>query len=329
MRTHTGERPYKCTWKGCDYAATGWTPLQRHIRTHTGEKPYKCTWKGCDYEAAGKGNLTIHMRIHTGDNPYKCMWEGCDYSCKGKSTLNGHMRIHTGETPYKCTFCNYECKAAGALTVHTRIHTGEKPYKCTWKDCDFATTNASSLKKHFQSQHTKEGQARKVRREQRFVKFLEKNNIRGDRQVHVPFSCFETDGQCAYLDYVVYKPTHVLLIEFDENQHEDYDITCEMRRMMDVTTSLKTKNPNLKIAWVRFNPDSFKLNQKKQTVKQDDRRKAFINFITTYVPEKDVEINYFYYDCFKNAKGNLVPECTGNPNFNRNLLPLIGSVVGQ
>jgi uncharacterized Zn-finger protein len=63
--THTGEKPYGCTWKGCGYRCTTSSRLKTHMRDHTGEKPYHCTWEGCEYKCTSSGRLTKHTVKHT------------------------------------------------------------------------------------------------------------------------------------------------------------------------------------------------------------------------------------------------------------------------
>ena len=68
--------------------------MKKHMKTHTGEKPHKCT--ECDHARLQVGNLRQHMRTHTGQKPCKC--KECDYTCSCARHLKLYMATHTGES---------------------------------------------------------------------------------------------------------------------------------------------------------------------------------------------------------------------------------------
>ena len=72
------QRPtYAC--EECQYTSKTKSALAAHYRTHTGEKPFNCSYQGCGYAAAERGALIVHTRRkHTGEKPYKCDQPGCD-----------------------------------------------------------------------------------------------------------------------------------------------------------------------------------------------------------------------------------------------------------
>jgi hypothetical protein len=53
----------------------------------------------------------------------------------------------------------------------------------------------------------------------------------------------------AYID----KFTHVVIVECDEEQHRDYDTTCENKRVMELFQDFG----NRPIVFIRFNPDNY------------------------------------------------------------------------
>lgn len=344
LNMHAGYRPFVCTEKGCSKAFVSKSELQKHIRTHTGEKPFQCTFGTCDAAFAQRGNLRRHEDLHTGEKKYACpepdcgmffaqasglaghmlrhgaksfacQHEGCDMAFYTSTEFKAHERVHSQARPYACTEpgCTYAASQSGSLATHKQRHTGKKPYVCPefdvamQQDCGHAFSTAGDLRNHRKRIHSDEAVSSRKREEHRIHKLLDANDIKHEQQVTISYDCpqQQRDKKRAFLDFVVYKPTHTTVLEVDEHQHDYEPQSCETRRMMEVREGTQAAGNDLPLFVIRYNPHPYSVDGKRHKTPKSEREAKLLSVINDFVPNvrkpeattvAGMEICYMYYD---------------------------------
>ncbi|XP_021699289.1 zinc finger protein 25 isoform X2 [Aedes aegypti] len=116
---HTKDFRFKCDF--CDKRCNTNSDLQVHRRTHTNERPYKCSYEGCGKDYKTNGAIIKHIRsVHTMERPYKCSYENCDRSFVCSQQLKSHGFTHTKEKPFPCAYCELRFNQNYLRRAHCR-----------------------------------------------------------------------------------------------------------------------------------------------------------------------------------------------------------------
>ncbi|XP_054154357.1 zinc finger protein Xfin-like isoform X2 [Oppia nitens] len=150
-----GKIIYYCRYSPeCKYDSMRSDCIVRHMRCHTGDKPYKCHYEGCDYKTVQRSALNEHLMWHTGQR-YKC--EFCNYKSIKRTKLRQHIQKNHLNSCSITIDPHIDPKHMKELIKKRNMnwfeYTGEKPYKCQYHNCGYQAVQKSSLKKH-ETKHT-------------------------------------------------------------------------------------------------------------------------------------------------------------------------------
>ena len=301
-------------------------------------KPADCTdrviCKHCGQNCA-RSALHDHVKkMHGGENGGRFIFScpECKETFSSKQGRDSHLAsIHYIGSIKTCPYCPRQMGDASNFHRHLQMHRGEKPYKCS--QCDYASVQKTSLDKHLFAIHSTEGRQREKRSEERCNKMLNAVGYNFSRNVYVNLNgALKGDTKrCAYIDFVVSQPQATFFVENDEDQHKAYNISCDIRRMMDIQSALQMSDQvDGPVVWVRYNPDGYSVDNEKMKISSEDRQALLKQLLDNYVPANPVEIIYMFYDAETNTvTQTLEPAIFADPDYNDAMKELVTGCITQ
>lgn len=146
------------------------------------------------------------------------------------------------------------------------------------------------------------------------MELLKSNKIEYTRELSIPIrGCVEPGEKAcenkhyARLDFSIQDPRYpdtVTILSVDEHEHKTYGDASEISRILNVVTALQVRSENDKLwehrprkfRWIRYNPDSYRVNGNKRQKTLEEREKHLLRLLNT-PPKKDrtLELIYAFY----------------------------------
>ncbi|XP_061489009.1 zinc finger protein GLIS1 isoform X2 [Rhineura floridana] len=166
-KTHIDQRKgedFTCFWTGCVRRYKPFNARYKlliHMRVHSGEKPNKCMFEGCNKAFSRLENLKIHLRSHTGEKPYLCQHPGCQKAFSNSSDRAKHQRTHLDTKPYACQIpgCSKRYTDPSSLRKHVKAHSAKeqqvrkKLHSCSDAEQEILSECLAMQQLHPSSQH--------------------------------------------------------------------------------------------------------------------------------------------------------------------------------
>ena len=151
--THDASRSIVCTI--CRQEFKKREHLRRHqVTKHSDEKPYKCTYEGCDRAFKRRDKLQEHERCHKDNKPFKC--SKCGRGYRYKDGLRYHEKSHERGDEHECHLCGLPFPKPGQLKQHLKAdHKFEMKrdhiHRC--EQCETTFARPERLKRHMEREH--------------------------------------------------------------------------------------------------------------------------------------------------------------------------------
>jgi hypothetical protein len=98
-------------------------------------------------------------------------------------------------------------------------------------------------------------------------------------------------------DFLIDCGTHYVIVEVDENQHQNYACECEQIRMRNIV-----EQHGLPIRWIRYNPDVYEPAKGQREMKREQRETVLLEYVRwaiSHTPMESGDISnvlYLFYD---------------------------------